>query len=86
MRFTSEAPALNTKTIYIPILDEGTNVTRPTQGIPLGGNLFRVLATPDYDSDDEHWKFPPGSVVQCVEAAKDNRILLIAKDLEPPKA
>jgi len=36
----------NTNVIYIPLLDEGTNVVRPTQGTPLGGGLYRVVATP----------------------------------------
>lgn len=71
----------NTRTIYMPLLDEGTIVSRPTQGIPLGENLYRVLATPDYNPEDEHWQFPPGSVVACVEEKKNNETLLVARRL-----
>jgi hypothetical protein len=74
----SEALDFNTKTIYIPLLDEGTDVTRPTQAIPLRDDLFRVLPTPDYDPEDEHWKFPPGSIVRCIEAVKGGKPVLIA--------
>ena len=72
----------NTKVIYIPLLDEGTDVVRPTMGVPLGGNLYRVLATPVYDSSDERWKFPPGSVVRCLSEMRDGDEVLVAQELE----
>jgi hypothetical protein len=54
-------------TIYVRLLDEGTEVSRPTQAVDLGDGLFSLLATPDYDPIDEIWEFPPGSVVRIVE-------------------
>ena len=54
-----------TKTIYIRLLQEGTEVARPTQAIEIGNGLFQILATPDYDPQDEEWEFLPGSVVRC---------------------
>jgi hypothetical protein len=51
--------------IYVRLLDEGTEVARPTDALPLGDGLFRVLPTPDYDPQDETWEFPPGSLVRC---------------------
>jgi hypothetical protein len=51
--------------IFVPLLDEGTHVWRPTQALVIGEGLFKILATPDYDPDDELWEFPPGSVVRC---------------------
>lgn len=56
-------------TIYIRLLDEGTEVFRPTEAKVLAGNRFKVLPTPDYDPDDERWEFLPGSVV-CSEKRK----------------
>ena len=53
------------QTIYIRLLDEGTDVFRPTAAEPVEGGLFRVLPTPNYDPEDEVWEFPPGSVVRC---------------------
>jgi len=51
--------------IYVPLLDEGTPTIRGTQAISLGGNLYKILATPDYNPEDETWEFLPGSVVRC---------------------
>jgi len=52
-------------TVYIRLLDEGTLVFRPTQGISLGNSRFKLLPTEDYDPEDEIWEFQPGSVVEC---------------------
>ena len=51
-------------TIYVKLLEEGTEVSRPTQALDLGNGLYRILATADYDPDDEVWEFPPGSIVR----------------------
>lgn len=53
------------KIIYIRLLDEGTDVFRPTEVLDLGEGLFRVLPTADYDPEDEKWEFPPGSIVRA---------------------
>ena len=70
-----------THTIYIPLQNEGTIVSRPTQGEPLGGDRYRVLATLDYDPADEEWEFLPGSVVVCETVVKGSDRLLIARRL-----
>ena len=73
-----------TETIYVALLDEGVPVWRPTQGAPLGDGLYEVLATPDYDDDDEHWEFPPGSIVRCVREMRESVELLIAREAVDP--
>jgi len=80
----SAAMNSNTKTIYVPLFDEGTTVVRPTQGISLGDDVYRVLATPDYDPRDEHWAFAPGSVVRCIVETRDSEELLVARELLTP--
>lgn len=60
----SEKMDSNTKEIYIKLLEEGTDVWRPTLGRNLGNELFEVLAAPDYDPEDEIWEFLPGSIVK----------------------
>jgi hypothetical protein len=35
--------------IYIRLLDEGTECSRPTQALDLGNGLFKVLPTSNYD-------------------------------------
>jgi hypothetical protein len=65
-----------TERIFIPLLDEGVNVWRPTQAEPLADGTYRVLPTPDYDPDDEAWQFPPGSRVVCeVKKLSDGEVL-----------
>lgn len=65
--------------IYIPLLNEGTDVLRPTHGLVLGSNEVQVLATPNYDPADEEWEFPPGTKVKCVRELRSGRELLVAR-------
>ncbi|MBI3777903.1 MAG: hypothetical protein HY274_03150 [Gammaproteobacteria bacterium] len=67
------------KKIYIPLLDEGVPVLRPTLGIDLGGNIFEVLPTDGYDPEDEEWEFSPGTIVECVLEIRDGEQVLVAK-------
>ena len=77
----SAAMDSSTSTIYVHLLDEGTTVVRPTQGAPLGGDVYRILPTPDYEPDDEHWQFPPGSIVRCVRETRDGDEVLVAHEV-----
>ncbi len=70
-----------TEVIYIPLLDEGVPVVRPTRGRALGNGKFLVLETPDYDPETETWEFPPGSVVSCVLESHAGGKLLVARML-----
>lgn len=69
----------NTVEIFIPLLNEGTDVLRPTQGLMLGSDEVQILATPDYDPTVEEWEFPPGSKVRCIKEIKGDRELLVAR-------
>ena len=71
----------NTETIFIPLLDEGTPVLRPTQGVPLGGNRYKVLATSNYGASGEHWKYPPGSVVLGLAEVRNGEKIIVAQAL-----
>jgi hypothetical protein len=51
--------------VFVELLGEGTTCLRPTLATPLGDGTYRLLPTPDYDPQDEHWAFPPGSIVRC---------------------
>lgn len=65
--------------IFIPLLHEGTDVLRPTKGLPVGPREVQVLATADYDPAVEEWEFPPGSRVRCVAEVRNGRELLVAR-------
>jgi hypothetical protein len=64
--------------IYVRLLDEGTYCTRPTQGIVLENGLIQLLPTDNYDPDDEHWEFLPGSIVRAKEIRNADRSYLVA--------
>jgi hypothetical protein len=65
--------------LYIPLLNEGTDVLRPTTGVVLGPDMVQVLATSDYDPGTEEWQFPPGSKVRCVSEVRGGREVLVAR-------
>ena len=69
----------NTVEIYIRLLNEGTDVLRPTQGLVLGPDEIQVLPTPNYSPADEEWEFPPGAKVRCVREGRNGRELLVAR-------
>jgi len=81
----SAATSSSSSKICVHLLDEGTTVVRPTQDAPLGNGIYRVLATPDYDPEDEHWEFPPGSIVRGVIEQWEGGEVLVAHEALPPK-
>jgi hypothetical protein len=64
--------------IHVRLLEEGTDCSRPTQGVDLGNGLFKLLPTNDYDVGDEHWEFVPGSIVRAKEVRGVDGIYLLA--------
>ena len=78
--FAQETPMTENSAveIYVRLLDEGTDCTRPTQGIVLEDGLIQLLPTDNYDPDDEHWEFLPGSIVRAKEVRNADASYLIA--------
>jgi hypothetical protein len=54
-----------TITLYVRLLDEGTNCWRPTQAELVKEGIYRLLPTTNYNPDDESWEFLPGTLVRC---------------------
>lgn len=50
------------ETIYVPLLDEGTDVWRPVEALRVAEDVYFILGTMP---GDEVWAFPPGSKVRC---------------------
>ena len=69
----------STVEIFIPLLNEGTDVLRPTEGLVLGSNEVRVLPTPNYDPSVEEWAFPPGTKVKCAREIRSGGEILVAR-------
>jgi hypothetical protein len=65
--------------VYVPLVNEGTDVVRPTTGVVLGPDLVQILPTPDYDPAIEVWEFPPGSRVRCASEVREGRSVLVAR-------
>ena len=68
--------------IHVRLLDEGTGCSRPTQGVVLGNGLFKLLPTDNYDPNDEHWEFIPGSIVRAKEVRNLGGTYLLAMTQE----
>ena len=67
----SMKPDGNRVKLFVSLLAEGADVWRPTEAVPIGDGLFKILSTPNYDPEDEVWEFPPGAIVRC-ETRQDN--------------
>ena len=50
--------------VYVQLLGEGTTVFRPTKALRIRADVVQLLATDDYDPEDEDWEFKPGSIVR----------------------
>jgi len=70
--------ATRTVNICVRLLDEGTDVARPTRALDLGNSLYKLLSTPDYDVEVETWEFPPGSIVRAERRKDDSGDYLLA--------
>lgn len=68
-------------TLFVRLLNEGTDVSRPAEALDLGDGRFRLLPTANYDSEDEIWEFPPGSTVRAeVRTRQSGTYRLAVKD------
>jgi hypothetical protein len=50
--------------LRVRLLNDGTEVFRPTRALKLGGGLFKLVASPDYDPHHEIWEHLPGATVR----------------------
>jgi hypothetical protein len=71
-------PDGNRVKLFVYLLAEGTDVWRPTEAVPIGDGLFKILSTPHYDPEDEVWEFPPGSIVRCETRQNDSGEYIVA--------
>jgi hypothetical protein len=63
----SAAPISTTDiTVYVRLLDEGTEVWRPVPATKLPNGAYLLHEPSGYDPSDEKWEFSPGSQVKCV--------------------
>ena len=61
--------------IYVPLLDEGTDVWRPASAEHIRDDFYRITGeTPE----DETWKFSRGQVVRCRQQVLSGATCLVA--------
>ncbi len=53
-------------TIYLPLLNEGTDVWRPVEAKHIEGNIYKIISKNETESDEE-WMFSTGDYVRCEE-------------------
>ncbi len=77
-------------TIYVYLLDEGTDVWRPVEAVHLGDDRYRIMSV-KADRSDEHWQFSTGDIVRCSSRVLSGGPALVAHErvqhpAEPPDA
>ena len=71
------------KLIYIPLLNEGTIVSRPVVASDMGNNIYKIIGTEQGlkpEELDEEWLFPIGSYVICKTEESTTGTILIANN------
>jgi hypothetical protein len=66
------------RTIYIKLLEEGTNVYRPVPAVEFKKNVYKLKGENIYDPEDEVWEFKPGIYVVVEEQELNGELVLVA--------
>ena len=51
------------KTIYVKILNEGTEVWRPVQALKIENDIYKITQETEFD---EEWEFNCNELVHCI--------------------
>ena len=70
-------------TIYVALLNEGTDVWRPVQALRRANGVFEIVSRND-DPESEYWQFSPGSLVRCIERDLAHGPSLVAVEMIAP--
>jgi hypothetical protein len=68
---------VNTDTIYVALLNEGTDVWRPVQAEKHADSLYVIVSKND-GSEDQKWQFPSESIVRCESRQLSGKTCLVA--------
>lgn len=70
----------NITTIYVYLLDEGTDVWRPVDAIHMKGDIYQIKPESRIPKT-ETWQFLPGDIVRCEEKllSKGNSLVAVEK-------
>ena len=68
----------------MPLLNEGTTVSRSVVALDMGNNIYQIVGTEQGLSPkdlDEEWLFPIGSYVTCKRLQSPTGTILVANNL-----
>jgi hypothetical protein len=65
-------------TIYIELMNEGTNCWRPVEAKDLGDGRFQILGS---QPEGEEWQFRPGEIVECRKKQFQDGLCIVAHKL-----
>ena len=65
-------------TVYVYLLNEGSDVWRPVPAEKVDELIYLLGGTDLYDPDDEEWEFLPGSYVRVAEQQLNDSLCLVA--------
>ena len=68
--------------VYVRLLEEGIEVSRPTEALNLGNGIYEIRPTPDYSPENETWEFIPGSKVGLEKRARGMGTYMVAVELQ----
>ena len=70
--------------VFMPLLDEGTDVWRPVRAQHVADDVYRIIGDAP-DPDDEVWQFVPGTLVRCREQKLSRGVCLVAFEVARPQ-
>ena len=77
---------MNSKQIFVRLLNEGIGVFRPVLANRITDRVYRIDIDQNYDSELETWEFVPGELVTVDEDAVSKKIYAKAlANLTPQK-
>ena len=65
-------------TIYIELMNEGTNCWRPVEARDLGDGRFQIISS---QPENEEWQFRSGEIVECMRKEFQDDSCLVAYKL-----
>ena len=68
-------------TIYVYLLNEGTDVWRPVEAEALGSDRYRITSR-NLDPEEEQWQFSTDDIVRCEVRRQSDREFLVAVQKE----
>jgi hypothetical protein len=73
---SAEMASSTETTIYVRLLDEGTDVWRPVRATRVGSSTYEIARQPV--PQDESWSFQPGDIVIAEPRQTDAGLIAVA--------